>query len=171
MSDIITEARVLLAMAPERWLALTQASEALLTRAPKLGEWSALDCLGHLVDTEQIFPVRVTAILAGQAFPAFDPDAEGSKTTGVNPRELAARFAQMRPASLRVLESVHAGDLTKTGVHATLGVVTLSQQLHEWVAHDLNHLVQAEVALMQPYIAESGPWQGQFAAHAVKPEA
>jgi hypothetical protein len=34
-------------------------------------------------------------------------------------------------------------------------------------AHDLNHTVQAERALMQPFIAGSGPWRtaGVFADH------
>jgi hypothetical protein len=34
--------------------------------------------------------------------------------------------------------------------------------LHQWVGHDLGHIVQAERALMQPFIAGSGPWRGFF---------
>jgi hypothetical protein len=39
--------------------------------------------------------------------------------------------------------------------------------VHEWAAHDLNHTVQAERALMHPFIAGSGPWRtaGVFADH------
>jgi hypothetical protein len=39
--------------------------------------------------------------------------------------------------------------------------------IHQWAAHDLNHTVQAERALMQPFIAGPGPWRaaGNFADH------
>jgi hypothetical protein len=46
-----------------------------------------------------------------------------------------------------------------------LGTVTLAEFLHEWAAHDLNHTLQAERALMQPFIAGCGPWRGYFADH------
>jgi hypothetical protein len=46
-----------------------------------------------------------------------------------------------------------------------LGVVTLGEMLYEWAAHDLNHTVQAEKALMQPFIAGSGLWRGYFRDH------
>ena len=32
-------------------------------------------------------------------------------------------------------------------------------------AHDLMHTVQAERALMQPFVAGSGKWRGYFADH------
>ena len=52
---------------PARWQALCQTLPAdLLSRKPAHAEWSALECLNHLLDTEKnIFPVRVRAFLAG----------------------------------------------------------------------------------------------------------
>ena len=49
--------------------------------------------------------------------------------------------------------------------------MTLGELLHEWAAHDLNHTVQAERALMQPLIQGSGPWQLYFADHKLSPDA
>ena len=46
--------------------------------------------------------------------------------------------------------------------------MTLEQLLNEWAGHDLMHTVQAERALMQPFIAGSGPWRGYFADHEAK---
>jgi hypothetical protein len=43
--------------------------------------------------------------------------------------------------------------------------------LHEWVAHDLMHLVQAERALLQPFIQGSGPWRPFFADYEAAPPA
>ena len=40
-----------------------------------------------------------------------------------------------------------------------LGVVSLRELLNEWAAHDMMHIVQAERAIMQPFIAASGPWR------------
>jgi hypothetical protein len=36
-------------------------------------------------------------------------------------------------------------------------------------SHDLNHTVQAERALIQPFVGGSGPWQAYFADHAATP--
>ncbi len=47
------------------------------------------------------------------------------------------------------------------------GMVTLGEMIHEWAAHDLNHTIQAERAIMQPLIQESGPWRIFFKDHVV----
>jgi hypothetical protein len=46
-------------------------------------------------------------------------------------------------------------------------MVTLRQQINEWAAHDLMHVVQAERAVMQPFITATGPWRSYFADHDV----
>jgi DinB family protein len=171
VEHLIAYARTVLSTTPARWQQLTDTLPAeLLTRKPAPGEWSAFECLGHLLDTERFaFPVRVRAFLAGQNFPSFDPDAEGSHATPRPPTQLAAEFAQLRAESLALLAGVTEADLPRTAQHPDLGLVTLDQMLHEWAAHDLNHTLQAERALMQPFIAGSGPWRFYFAAHDVEP--
>ncbi len=52
--------------------------------------------------------------------------------------------------------------------HAELGMVSLGDMVHEWAAHDLNHTVQAERAIMQPFILGSGPWRVYFQDYLVK---
>ena len=167
MDDLIATVRAVLAATPARWQALTDTLPiALLERPPQPGQWSALDCLRHLSDTERwVFPVRVRAFLEGRDFEGFDPDAEGSHGTPGSPADLIAGFTAMRAGSLVLLETVVSGDLPRTAHHEELGRVTLGEMLHEWVAHDLNHTIQAEQALMQPFIANSGPWRSYFEAH------
>ena len=167
MDDPIAHVRAVLSSTAARWQALTATLPAeLLRRAPATGEWPALTCLLHLLDTEHhVFPSRVRAFLAGENFPAFDPDGQGTKDTGQDPTALAAEFAQLRAASLDLLAGVSASDLPRTARHSELGTVTLGELLHEWAAHDLNHTVQAERALMQPFIAGCGPWRPNFADH------
>jgi hypothetical protein len=79
--ELLPWTRAVLTTTPARWLTLTETLPAeLLDRPPAVGEWSALACLQHLVDTERlVFPARVNYLLAGQDFPAFDPDRVGSR--------------------------------------------------------------------------------------------
>jgi hypothetical protein len=42
--------------------------------------------------------------------------------------------------------------------------------LNEWVAHDFNHTIQAQRALMQPFIPTSGPWRHYFIDHDLAPK-
>ncbi|MGD2028255.1 MAG: DinB family protein [Anaerolineales bacterium] len=168
MFDVLKESIPVLQTTPIRWENLTKiTSTGLLERMPAPGEWSALDCLQHLVDTERwVFPVRVRAFLAGEDFPAFDPDSQGeiSRRT-LSGVELAAEFYALRKESLALLETLKPADLDLQAVHGELGPVTLGEMLNEWAAHDLMHTVQAERALMQPFIQGSGPWQVYFTDH------
>lgn len=169
MDSVLFQARAILLTTAARWLRLTDhVPGELMTRRPAAGEWSALDCLRHLLDTElDVFPVRVRAFLAGQDIPAFDPAAQGRDYRNVAPNQLAADFARYRAQSLVLFEQLTSSDLARTAIHSELGPVTLGQLLHEWAAHDLMHTVQAERALMQPFVAGSGPWRSYFADHDV----
>jgi hypothetical protein len=168
MENLLEQARTILVTTGPRWRTLADSVDAaLLSRAPATGEWSAADCLRHLVETERnVFPVRVRCFLEGRDFPAFDPDAAAlaEKRT---PRELVDEFTGLRAVSLDLLATLTEADLDRMAKHAALGQVTLGEMLHEWAAHDLMHTVQAERALMQPYIARSGPWRHYFADHDV----
>lgn len=169
--DILKEARRVLLTTPLHWNNLTHTlTTELLNRPPVEGEWAALDCLQHIVDTERwVFPARVKAFLAGEDFPAFDPDAQGEiSNRKLNAEELAAEFATLRQESLKLLETVTSADLGRISTHSELGKVTLSELIHEWAAHDLMHTVQAERAMMQPFIAGVGPWESYFTDHVAK---
>ena len=172
MENLLQETPAVLATTPARWLSLTESlPEELLTRTPAPGQWSARECLSHLLDAERdIFPMRVRAFLAGQDFAAFNPDEEGTRDEKRPTRELAEEFASRRRESLALLRDLAPADLTRTVLHSELGQVTLAELLYEWGAHDLNHTVQGERALMQPFIVGSGPWRtaGYFADHDVE---
>jgi hypothetical protein len=164
MMNSLPSIQAILSTTAIRWLKLTETLPSdLLTRAPAVNEWSALDCLQHLHDTERlVFPMRVQALLNGQDFAAFDPDTEGTKDSIWTPAQLAADFARLRRQNLTILEHIGLPDLARTGHHSELGLVPLGELLYEWAAHDLNHTIQAERALMQPFIAGSGPWRPYF---------
>jgi DinB family protein len=169
MSNLLETVRGILATTAARWSSLTETLPVeVLTRTPAQSEWSAMGCLCHLLDTERwVFPARVQALLSGKNFAAFDPDIQGTLYTTQLPEQLAEEFARLRKASLIELDRVTIQDLTRTAQHSELGTVSLRELLHEWAAHDLMHTVQAERAIMQPFILGSGPWRPFFQDHDV----
>jgi hypothetical protein len=171
MDNLLPAAHAILAGTSPRWNQLAHSVPAdLLARPPAPGQWSACNCLQHLIDTERfVFPLRVRAFLAGRDFDAFDPDSQGTvSATGRSAAELAAEFAMLRADSLRLFDGLAPADLPRHAIHQELGPVTLGQLLHEWAGHDLMHTVQAERALMQPFIEGCGPWQPYFADHVAR---
>ncbi|MEZ4672375.1 MAG: DinB family protein [Anaerolineae bacterium] len=168
MDHIIERCKSVIVTTPARWLNLVNSVPAeLLTMRPAPNEWSALDCLQHLVDVDRLsYPVRIKALLAEQSFPGFNPDDHPPKQVSAD--ELAQEFAALRKTNLELLAIVQESDLDKQAHHAEYGMVTMRQFLHHWAGHDLNHLVQAERALMQPFIQGTGPWVVNYDDHIVK---
>jgi hypothetical protein len=167
MDNILTSASNVLSITPARWASLAQTIPTdLLALPPASGEWSALECLQHLIDAEPVFQFRVQAFLAGRDFPGFDPNSQGTKPEATRtPADLAAEYTRLRLISLEALARLTPADLDRRVIHQELGRVTLSEMVHEWAAHDLMHTVQAERALMQPFIRSSGPWLPYFEDH------
>ena len=169
MNILLEHIQTVLSTTPERWQRLVSTLPTdLLTRQPAAGEWSALDCLQHLLDAErQLFPVRLHAFLAGRNLEDFDPRQQHADSDSQTPEQLAAAFAHYRQESLVLLKSVKDDDLGRTTQHPKLGTVTLVEMLHTWAAHDLMHTVQAERALMQPFMLGCGGWRPFFRDHEI----
>ncbi len=172
MEKMLKWTRSVLTTTPDHWKSLSgELPVELLSQAPAPGQWSALECLQHLVDTERVFRFRLQCLLEEKDFPAFNPDNEGTKPDRQrSPAALFAEFARLRAESLHALSRIQLSDLGRKARHQELGMVTLGEMVHEWAAHDLNHTVQAERAMMQPFIQGCGPWQKYFSDHLVQPE-
>lgn len=171
MNDLLVQVRTVLSTSATRWQILTETIPLeLLTLIPAAGEWSALDCLQHMIDTEkQVFPLRLQAFLAGRNFPAFDPDSKDHKPIPKPvPSRLSLEFTNLRKASLELVNKVTISDLSRTAQHSELGQVTLGEMMCEWAGHDLMHIVQAERAIMQYFIPGTGPWRTYFSDHDVE---
>jgi len=171
MADTMGLVQSVLRTTPLHWLQMAENfSPELLNRAPAPGEWSAHECLQHLIDTERmVFPARVGYLLRGEDFPAFHPDADGSQSNKeTNSYELAKLFERLRTDSLDILMRVNPQDLTKRARHQELGIVSLEELVNQWAGHDLMHTVQAERAIMQIFIEGCGPWRENFKDHIIK---
>lgn len=168
MGDTVRNVLSVLGSTPKRWIHLAESIPPDLLRRPAApGEWSALECLSHMVDTERlVFPARVGHLLRGEDFPAFHPDEHGrDKGEEPSPVDLANEFDRLRADGLRLVSRIRPGDLGRKARHQELGIVTLEELIHEWAGHDLMHTVQGERAILQPFIAGCGPWKRYFSDH------
>jgi hypothetical protein len=169
VSDTFESILAVLVATPLRWMQLVETlPESWLQERPVPGEWSMMECLQHLIVTERIFPVRLEALRNGQDILAMNP-TEFSLPSGEvpTPRLLLTHFMELREASLWLVRQVTDDMLERHGQHSEFGTVTLGELLHEWAAHDLDHTMQAERVLMQPFIQGCGPWKPFFAPHLI----
>src|SRR5262245_48032572 len=99
------EVREVLTSTPARWLSLTEThSAAALECTPAPGEWSAAECLGHLIQTERdVFPRRVHNFLAGEDLSGFAPDPAAGADARLSLPERAAEFARLRAQNLELI--------------------------------------------------------------------
>jgi hypothetical protein len=154
---------------PQRWTSLIEhVPEELLVRPAEDGEWSAADCLHHLLAAErEIFGVRLSVIVEGR--PEMVPvDAEElmKPRSGRSPNELLREFVALRQHHLAVVSGLAPEDLNRSSYHPEYQVdISLRNLLDLWAAHDLQHTVQAEEAMMQVFIPGTGPWRPEFADH------
>jgi hypothetical protein len=126
--------------------------------------WSAFDVVGHLIHGERTdWMPRARMILQHgetQTFAPFDRSAQQRESQGKSLGQLLDEFAALRTENLRELRALQLRpeDLERRGRHPALGVVTLSQLLATWAAHDLTHLHQISRVLAHQYREAVGPW-------------
>jgi hypothetical protein len=126
--------------------------------------WSPFDIVGHLIVGERTDWVpRMRIILEngeGRPFDRFDRFAQSKISQGKSLEQLLDDFASLRSENLVALQALNLQpeDLTRRGTHPALGVVTLSQLLATWTAHDLTHLHQLSRVMAHQYRDAVGPW-------------
>jgi DinB superfamily len=126
--------------------------------------WNAFDVVGHLIHGERTdWMPRAKMILQfgeTRTFEPFDRTAQERESQGKSLAELLDEFARVRAANLDELRELNlrTEDLARRGRHPALGVVTLSQLLATWAAHDLTHLHQISRIMAHQYREAVGPW-------------
>jgi DinB superfamily len=126
--------------------------------------WSPTMVVAHLVhgEHEDWIPRAKLILQSGEAQPfvRFDREGHVRYSRGKTMEQLLDEFAQARAKSLDELRALKltAEDLQRKGRHPALGVVTLSQLLATWAAHDLTHLHQISRIMAYQYRETVGPW-------------
>jgi len=126
--------------------------------------WSAFDVVGHLIHGERTdWMPRSRMILQfgeTQTFAPFDRWAQQRESQGYSLEQLLDEFARLRTQNLAELRNLNLRreDLERRGRHPALGVVSLSELLATWAAHDLTHLHQISRVMAHQYREAVGPW-------------
>jgi hypothetical protein len=126
--------------------------------------WTVFDVVGHLNHGERTdwMPRARTILQFGEAkpFEPFDREAQGRESQGKSLGQLLDEFATLRSANLEELRALNLkpDDMARRGRHPALGVVTLSELLATWAAHDLTHLHQISRVMAYQYREAVGPW-------------
>ncbi|MEI9968955.1 MAG: DinB family protein [Terracidiphilus sp.] len=126
--------------------------------------WSVRTVIAHLIHCEDDDWIpRVRVILESgeeKAFAPLDREGHAHYGQGKTRAELLDDFAQARAKGLGELAEMKltAEDLKRRGRHPSFGVVTLSQLLATWAAHDLTHLHQISRIMAYQYREAVGPW-------------
>ena len=126
--------------------------------------WSAFDVVGHLIHGERTdWMPRARMILQfgeTQPFERFDRWAQMRESQGKSLGQLLDEFARLRSENLGHLRALNLKeeDMERRGLHPSLGIVTLSELLATWAAHDLTHLHQISRIMAHQYRQAVGPW-------------
>ena len=129
---------------------IAEAGSDLRTR-PEPGEWSVLECVGHITDSELIAAARVRWILAED-----EPDIVGYdqalwvaalEHNEDDPSRLVATFAALRDANLDLWARRSLADRERIGRHRERGAESYDMTFRLAAGHDRIHLAQARRAL------------------------
>lgn len=126
--------------------------------------WSVSTVIAHLIhgEHEDWIPRAKLILQAGEAkpFAPFDREGHVRLRRGKTLAQLLDEFTQTRAKGLEELRALKLTpkDLERRGRHPTFGVVTLSQLLATWAAHDLTHLHQISRIMAYQYREAVGPW-------------
>jgi len=117
---------------------------------PGPGEWSANECVGHLIESERRgFAGRIRQILAADmdapaGLHTWDPPAVAEERrdhlrSGI---DLAAEFAALRADGVDLIRRLRPDDMARLGMHPDVGPLRVAELIGEWVHHDRNHIRQ-----------------------------
>jgi hypothetical protein len=143
-------AAVQAATASRLW-AIVRAAGVHLRDRPEPAEWSVIECIGHLADSEIVASARMRWILAEDEpqIIGYDQDlwVDGLHRDPDDPDDLIALFDALRSANLRLLSTRPPSDLDRIGRHNERGPESYGLMIRLTAGHDRFHIAQAERAL------------------------
>lgn len=136
----------------ERVREIVQAAGDRLRVRPEPREWSVIECVGHLVDSELVASARMRWILAEDEpdIVGYDQDrwVDGLRHRDDDPQELIALFEALRHANLRLWSATPRADRERFGRHRERGPESYGLMVQLAAGHDRFHIAQAERALV-----------------------
>jgi hypothetical protein len=114
---------------------------------PAPGEWCVNAVIGHLSEAEtRGFAGRIRHILTHHSAVCqlWDPDevARQRRDHERSVHDLLAELVALRAQSISLVSTLTPEQLLRSGQHPVVGMLSVSDLLHEWLHHDRNHLKQ-----------------------------
>jgi hypothetical protein len=138
---------------PELWRRLVEGAGAHLRTCPEEGEWSVLECLGHMTDSELITSARYRWVLSESepTLVGFDQDAWAARPDRAtdDPALLLELLGVLRRANVALWRRVAASERGRIGLHAERGPESFELLFRLQAGHGRIHRAQAERALAQ----------------------
>jgi hypothetical protein len=128
-----------LAAIPE---ALTTAARSASPEPPAPGEWTPSDIVRHLIAVEQlVWHARLVDLAATDhpTWPWTEPDRWAGEP-GATLDQLLSTFESLRSTTLATLDALDDAGWTRTGTHATFGILDVAGLMTRAVDHDEEHL-------------------------------
>jgi hypothetical protein len=122
-----------------------------LRRRPSPGEWSVLECAGHMLDAEVVVSARYRWIIAHDqpTLIGYDQDLWVDRLAHQDddPAETLVLFGALRRANLEMWARVPEDQRARVGVHAERGPESYDLSFRLIAGHGIFHLAQAERAI------------------------
>jgi hypothetical protein len=136
---------------PELWRRLIEQAGAHLRTRPEEGEWSVIECLGHMTDSELVTSTRYRWILCEDE-PVLGSFQQGAWVATLNhqaddPASLLDLFATLRRANVALWRRTSPEDRSRVGLHAERGAESFELLFRMQAGHGRVHRAQAERAL------------------------
>ncbi len=133
------------------WRDLIAVAGADVRRRPEPGEWSVVECLGHITNSELVTSARYRWVLAEEEPPlqGYDQEAwtERLDHSTDDPAILLDLFAALRRANAALWERASKAERTRVGIHAERGPESFELMFRMQAGHSRIHRLQAERAL------------------------
>jgi DinB family protein len=122
-----------------------------LRTVPEAGEWSVIECIGHILDAEIIMASRYRWVLAHDE-PEIMPYDQAAWVSALHYREadpeaLIATFEALRAANLDLWRRSSTAERARVGLHRERGAESFEFMFRMIGGHDRVHLDQARRAL------------------------
>ena len=112
------------------------------------GQWSIVEVIQHLADSDLVGGFRLRMVLAHDRPPlaGYDQDlwADRLRYRDADVRQAFEQFTALRAANLRLWERLTPAELARVGLHAERGEESVEHMRRLYAAHDLLHLRQLE---------------------------
>lgn len=125
---------------------LAAAVRAASPDAPAPGEWTPTDIVRHMIGVEgEVWQPRVRQLIDEEEprWAWVEPDRwEGSPDASLD--DLLTVYADLRAATVQMLDDLDEAGWAKTGTHATFGRLDAAGLMRRAVDHDREHIESLE---------------------------